>query len=563
MLKKCDVDQWISETKCLAFLTSSENKQCSIDYYRCSQVIRTKSEQCPVRAKVEKPANDLVFRVYHTAWEHEHADGSEKIPEDIIKEIIAQHRQNIRPVRIFDYITERFGQRFSGYNISQMRYIIRKHVTENIPQTVNVGDLVSFIKANRKVPKDLDTPFVLSFTQSTAQNTFNAIFSTLRLLSHAESEIWSADTTYQTNWQGYPLNITGAYDRIGQFHLLALGLSTNEKTDDYAMLFDSVKSGASLHLKMNVNPKFIMSDAANQISNDFKYTFRGVEEHQFWNLMCEFHVMKSINAFAFNSIDNKTEIKADIKTLQYCANPTVFSHAVDLFLEKWEEKEKEFCEYFRMEWVVKHPNWFAAANLSAPNTNNAAEGLNSSVKSVHTMRRCLPVTQFKQVLVDMLEYKSKMYVRKGEQKVFEYKPKIGRDDWSKAAQYAMDQSTKSKVFKHGEFYYILSNDELDKKRVHDAVDASNLFLNKEAQSFEEYKLEYHQHVYELDFKQDWTNSTCSCIQYMNKLMCKHVLAVALLKRVVVCPPEANPALLGQKPKRGRKPNSKGALIKPN
>lgn len=357
----------------------------------------------------------------------------------------------MRPIHIFEYMKNRF----SKFNIGQLRYIIRKHAAENIPQTVNVGDLVSWIKTQRHVPKDLDTPFVLSFSQLPVNSTFNVVFSTLRMLSHANSEIWCADTTYQTNWQGYPVNIAGGYDRIGQFHFLALSLSTNEKTDDYALLFASIKNAAGVHLKVNASPTFKMSDAASQISNGFKHTFPGVENNKFGNLMCEFPVLKAVNSFAFNSIENKSEVMADIETLNFCANPTVFSHAISLYLNKWQEKEPKFCDYFNTEWVLKHPNWFAAANLYAPNTNNASEGINSSVKSVHTLPRLLPVTQFKHVIFEMLEYKSKMYVRDGEQKVYHDKTKIGREDWCKAAQYAMDPKTKSKVFIHGELLHFV------------------------------------------------------------------------------------------------------------
>lgn len=41
-------------------------------------------------------------------------------------------------------------------------------------------------------------------------------------------------------------------------------------------------------------------------------------------------------------------------------------------------------------------------------------------------------------------------------------------------------------------------------------------------------------------------------------ICKHVLAMGMLKRILVCPATANPPDLGQKPKRGRKSNAKGA-----
>lgn len=158
----------------------------------------------------------------------------------------------------------------------------------------------------------------------------------------------------------------------------------------------------------------------------------------------------------------------------------------------------------------------------------------------------------------MLEHKSKLYIRDGEQKVVYDELKIDREDWCKAAQYAMDPTTKSKVFNHGAFYYILLDGEFNEVegRIHDGAAASEFFHSTEAISFDEYQRVYHQRVYQVKFESNWQMSICSCPQFMGKLFCKHVLAIALLA-------DANPALLGPKPKRGRKSHSKGALFKPN
>lgn len=129
--------------------------------------------------------------------------------------------------------------------------------------------------------------------------------------------------------------------------------------------------------------------------------------------------------------------------------------------------------------------------------------------------------------------------------------------------YGLDPATRSKVFQFNGSYYILSSDEATKERVSDGEAARNLFLSTAATSFEIYTTEYHQRVYEVNFKVDnWTLSTCSCPKFMLKQICKHVLAIGILKRILVCPVTANPSVLGQKPKRGRKPNAKGALYKP-
>lgn len=134
----------------------------------------------------------------------------------------------------------------------------------------------------------------------------------------------------------------------------------------------------------------------------------------------------------------------------------VFSHALQLFMSEWKIEEPQFCEYFEREWVQKHPNWYAAANLRAPNTNNGVEGYNSSIKAIHTLRQRLVLTMFKETLCKMLRYKSAMYIREKEAKVFYSEPKISRDDWSKAVEYARDPDTKRRIFMHNHLYYILS-----------------------------------------------------------------------------------------------------------
>lgn len=352
---------------------------------------------------------------------------------------------------------------------------------------------------------------------------------------------------------------------MGHFHFLALSLSSNETSDVYGFLFASIQNAASKYHKHNMKPRYLMADAAFQISNGFKHTFPYVEDIVHWILMCYFHLMKAVNGYSFEEIVNKENIKDDIRALHLCANSAVFSHAVNLFLEKWCQKEAKFCDYFQSEWVNKHPNWFAAANLFAPNTNNAIEGFNSSIKSVHTLRRRLPVTTFKETMMKMLNYKSKMYVRDAEKKIFHDKLTIGRDEWSVSVLYAKDPRTKSKVFKQGESYFILSDAELDndERRVIDGATASNLFYNTESLTFSEYISNFHQRVYKLNFcDDDWMKSWCSCPKFMSSPVCKHILSIAMLKRLTSCPVEANPSIMGQKPKRGKKSNAKGALFKP-
>lgn len=199
----------------------------------------------------------------------------------------------------------------------------------------------------------------------------------------------------------------------------------------------------------------------------------------------------------------------------------VFSHALQLFLAKWKSIEPAFCDYFQSEWIQKHPNWYAAANLLALNTNNGTEGVNSSIKSVHTMRQRLVLTMFKETLTKKLIYKSSMYERGKEAKVFYTDINIRRDEWSKAALYAMDPGTKRKIFMNDGLYYILSGEKVKNGEVQisDGKIAAAPFYSTAASSFQEYVQHFHQCVYELKLEQNWMDSTCSCPHFMKNPMC--------------------------------------------
>lgn len=63
-------------------------------------------------------------------------------------------------------------------------------------------------------------------------------------------------------------------------------------------------------------------------------------------------------------------------------------------------------------------------------------------------------------------------------------------------------------------------------------------------------------------KQDWnTSSTCSCRSFQKEFMCKHILALAFFYKLKKCPQEGFNKLISQKPKKGRIPRAKKALVK--
>lgn len=56
-------------------------------------------------------------------------------------------------------------------------------------------------------------------------------------------------------------------------------------------------------------------------------------------------------------------------------------------------------------------------------------------------------------------------------------------------------------------------------------------------------------------------SKCTCIDFMKKFICSHIIGIALLGKICKCPKFAISTPLGEKPKRGRKRKASQALLR--
>lgn len=203
--------------------------------------------------------------------------------------------------------------------------------------------------------------------------------------------------------------------------------------------------------------------------------------------------------------------------------------------------------------------------LKAPNTNNATEGYNLTLKRDHTMRERQPMTQFSKTFIQMIRYKSEMYTRAMEQKVFNNSPIITKDDWMKGVSFASDPEIEKKAIPvHSNLVYVISQKEYDdpKNNIENETDVHELnekilLLDK----FDEYAKNIHQRVYEVKYADDWRESTCTCPYFMKKLICKHIIGLAFFAKEAECPANCNPNVLNKKKSRGRPAKAKNALTR--
>lgn len=112
--------------------------------------------------------------------------------------------------------------------------------------------------------------------------------------------------------------------------------------------------------------------------------------------------------------------------------------------------------------------------------------------------------------------------------------------------------------------YVISQKEYDDSKnnlkcVEDVVKLNEKMLLVE--NFDEYVRDMHQRVYEVNFADDWRESTCTCPCYMKTLICKHIIGIAFISKEAECPADSNPNVLYKKKNRGRPPKAKSALVK--
>lgn len=71
-----------------------------------------------------------------------------------------------------------------------------------------------------------------------------------------------ADATYKLIWQGFPVLVCGTTDMGRHFHQFGVGVCVNEKQEDFAFMFNTIKESVQGIFDEKVDFKVLISDAA-------------------------------------------------------------------------------------------------------------------------------------------------------------------------------------------------------------------------------------------------------------------------------------------------------------
>lgn len=215
-------------------------------------------------------------------------------------------------------------------------------------------------------------------------------------------------------------------------------------------------------LNHEMHPKILIADAAEAIHNGARSVFG----KEIVVLMCWFHAKKAVkkNLRRFVKDTNvQAEILNGMSKLNASRNKEMFDKASALFLAKY-SKFKEFCLYFKTEWLEKNPNWYEGAYLLAPgvkyapSTNNACESWNRNIKDEKSERNRFPLNVF---IGKILQWTVEWSVEyKSGAKKFVTVPTIDLALWTDAYKWVkMNKPIKRNVDKNGLISYKFAADE--------------------------------------------------------------------------------------------------------
>lgn len=551
-----------------------EDLKCGQKYhYRCKLIPKHLKPWCDRLLMIFLPADSSEVIVKHNSCKHTHdellAVKKRKISVEMIEFLNGLFEKETTNVSsVIKHIDDaRIKQKLfideSNPTRHQIEYQLRKYRDSKVKPMIKLGDLMKWCTDNDKFPSNEDEAFVLSHECSTLKEnlSFRFTITTPALLKlFVGLKTICIDATYKLNWLGYPLTVLGTVDHTRKFHPLVYACTSHERAEDFAFILRSVKESMANHLKINFEPDTIVADGSDAIRNAFYQTFSTAK----LDVMCYAHVIRNVSKRSFSNKNNKNLIIDDIGKMQLAPNRSTFEMMTELFLEKWQQVESNFVQYFESEWLGVHCNWFEGAANYTPSTNNALESHNAVIKRKVTLRRRLPLNQF---LTTMKQMTAEISIQfSSSARILAAEPTIPNELIAEAALMERNNfaAFKAKTKKGEEPSYITYLVPSSKCIPENSTEKHfKAIVKRTWVSFDEFVEHGYQQFWFIKIHTEaWkTKSMCTCPSFFKKYICKHILALAMREKIVACPNEALPTLLAAvRKKPGRPKRTAKALI---
>lgn len=249
-------EQFLKEGNCWSKLNTVVTANGRKNVYRCNRFKR-RGRQCT--AGIYTVTGQGGIRLFRKNLPHNHETNQNRtvsLSDDTKTKIIDLYRSHNKPKTI-SYILGR-DENIQEVSMTQINNTIAQYRKQAFGgKSITLNELSEFIHSKMVVPVDMDEAFVVTFERSPNNDPeenvwFRYVVSTKRLLQ-------LATTT----------------DMGGHFHLFGLMLTSNETTQDYEFLFNSIVEGVQLihnhHLQNQI--KTLIADGALKIKNGFDLVF--------------------------------------------------------------------------------------------------------------------------------------------------------------------------------------------------------------------------------------------------------------------------------------------------
>lgn len=372
------------------------------------------------------------------------------------------------------------------------------------------------------------------------------VYSSMKLLSLFKSlNVLSADCTYKTTLQGYPLLVVCLIDHMRHAHPVAFATITKQEEADYKFVFAAIVDQIT-RFGICCTVKAFVSDGEIAL----KKAVRSVFGEDVMLVNCYFHVVQNIKKHIMKNKsitpESKEQILKDVGRIQISPTVQHFETACELFRQKYEHFP-EFVQFFRKYANDDfYRNWYEGFLPGYPATNNSLEALNRSIKEEHLLRAREQFGTFKHRILNVVENYGKQ-----ERKIYEERT-YSLDDERKAFNFFKEGKRARNV---DDFLYVPGGQSTE-------VTARDIemFNNPSRRSLDQY-LDDREVVHRVAITDArWTSWNCTCRWFFKHNTCHHVVVAAVRQRRYQLRPEANTSSLTQKRKPGRPKKMSKALI---
>lgn len=525
---KPDIDNFLRGENCWAYRSKKTTIKGKQTLYRCNMV-RRKGEPCKARIYTLHEYDDnkdhyQLFRL-NKAHTHQNSENKSKKPTYEVKRLVIDHHKNGKKPKSIAYALRHNDVPIPGDEqptIKQIYSIIKSYTNSEFgadPLTMN--QLQAFVESKMPVPYDEDTAFVMCFDRSPSnepQRYFRIFVSTPRLLrSAADATTIHADATHKVTTERLPLLVVGSTDMTRKFHLIGITLASRETTEDYAFMFAAMKFGVQKITTRDIKPTALVSDADPAIHNGFRQIF-DIDTH----IMCYAHVMGNVDRkYKFSSKKNKNRFQHDLRALRKSYDDKMFDTGCKLFMKKWKNKEVAASALLEKSFFHKNNKWYHGSAYRVPKTNNALERFNGTMKQLQTFHKKLPLKQFKERLLQIVEERSKEYLM--DKSPFTMELNVSDETLIHGCELPIKYMSK-KDKNDGTMVFFVDAEQND-----NAISMADIKKHKHHRysTFDEFK-EKAFNLLEISFGQqndDWKNAKCTCNQFQDKYMCLHIIAI--------------------------------------